>query len=83
LILARQNKVVPEISDLELEVDVIYEVDWNGNLTGFEWHATDHFHEVGFDKSAVEAIYSGLTFDDAKGCIDLFHINSMSLLPQR
>ncbi|MFC1893897.1 DUF1566 domain-containing protein [Chloroflexota bacterium] len=79
-ILARKNRVIPEISDKEIEDDVIYEVDWIGSLTGFEWSAAYHFDEMGFDDSAKEAIYSGLTFDEAKGSMDLFHINSMSLL---
>jgi arylsulfotransferase ASST len=82
LILSRKNKVVPEISTLELEVDVIYEVDWNGNLTGFEWDASDHFNEMGFDESAREAIYNGLTYNEAQGYIDWLHVNSMSLLGQ-
>jgi hypothetical protein len=58
LILAHKNKFVPEISDVKLLDDVIYEVDWKGNL-GFEWHAADHFKEFGFDASAKEAIYTG------------------------
>ncbi len=80
LILAHENKLVPEISVKELEDDVIYEVDWNGSLTGFEWHAVDHFDEMGFDESAVKAIYDGLTYDRDKGSADWLHVNSMSLI---
>ncbi len=82
LILARKNKLIPEISIQELEDDVIYEVDWRGNFTGFEWHATDHFDEMGFDESARKAIYDGLTYDEDKDSTDWLHINSMSLLGQ-
>ncbi len=80
LILAHKNKLVPEISDRELEDDVIYEVDWAGNLTGWEWHAADHFDEFGFDPSAREAIHRGVQFDEEKGFCDWLHLNSMSLL---
>ncbi|MFC1905262.1 aryl-sulfate sulfotransferase [Chloroflexota bacterium] len=80
LILAHKNKLVPEISDRELEDDVIYEVDWNGNLTGFEWHAADHFQEFGFDQAAKDNIYRAPQYDKEKGFFDWLHINSMSLL---
>ncbi|MEE8413876.1 MAG: arylsulfotransferase family protein, partial [Dehalococcoidales bacterium] len=82
LILARENKLIPEISIQELTSDVIYEVDWRGNFTGFEWHASDHFDEMGFDESARKAIYDGLTYDEDKDSADWLHINSMSLLGQ-
>ncbi|MFC1908604.1 aryl-sulfate sulfotransferase [Chloroflexota bacterium] len=80
LVLAHKNKLVPEISDKELMDDVIYEVDWNGNPTGFEWHATDHFEEYGFDEAAREAIYQSKNFNEDKGSCDWLHTNSMSLL---
>jgi len=60
LILAHKNKVVPEIREEELVDDFIYEFDWNGNLTGFEWHAADHFNEYGFDESAKEDIHKSV-----------------------
>ncbi len=80
LVLAHKNELVPEISNKELEDDVIYEVDWNGNLTGFEWHASDHFQEFGFDQTAINEIYRAPQFDKEKGFFDWLHINSMSLL---
>jgi len=82
LILAHKNKVVPEIrGDKELIDDVIYEVGWDGNLTGFEWHSADHFNEYGFDESAKEAIYKNLGDGGGTGGVrDWLHINSMSLL---
>jgi len=82
LILAHENYTVPEISNREIEDDVIYEVDWNGKLTGFEWHAADHFDEFGFDQSAKDAIYRAPQYDSDKGFFDWLHINSMSLLGQ-
>ncbi len=80
LVLAHKNKLVPEISDKKIKDDVIYEVDWNGNLTGFEWHAADHFAEFGFDESATEAIYHSPQYDEDKEVSDWLHTNSMSLL---
>ena len=80
LILAHKNSTIPEISDKEIEDDVIYEVDWDGHLTGFEWHAADHFEEMGFCEAAKDAIYKSVNFDEAKGFCDWLHINSMSEL---
>ena len=80
LILAYEIKLVPEISSLPIQDDVIYEVDWDGNLTGFFWSASDHFDEFGFDQEAIDAIYTGVTYDDEAGYINFMHFNSMSLL---
>jgi hypothetical protein len=48
LVLARSTLVNRSISLMPLDDDVIYEVNWDGNLTGFEWHANEHFNEMGF-----------------------------------
>jgi len=50
LVLARYNHTNNSVSKKEIVDDVIYEVDWSGNLTGFEWIATEHFDELGFNK---------------------------------
>ena len=58
LILARTKKTVNKsISWMPLGDGVIYEVNQNGTLTGFEWHASEHFNEMGFDKRAKIGIY--------------------------
>ncbi|MCK4953327.1 aryl-sulfate sulfotransferase [Candidatus Bathyarchaeota archaeon] len=80
LILAHKNKVVPKISDKILQDDVIYEVEWNQNFTGFEWYASDHFDEIGFDKTAKEAIYKNPRYNKNLGYGDWVHLNSISLL---
>jgi len=80
LILAHYNKIIPRISDKELRDDVIYEVDWNGDLTGFEWHAADHFDEMGFDDRAKEHIYRNPWYIEEAGYGDYLHINSVSFL---
>jgi hypothetical protein len=58
LILAHYNPPLSDtshISDLPLEDDAIYEVDWAGNVL-WEWHAWEHFEQMGFDDVAKEAI---------------------------
>lgn len=58
LILARTKRTVNKsISWLPLQDAVIYEVDWNGNLTGYEWHAHEHFDEFGFDEISKKGIF--------------------------
>lgn len=77
LILAHYNTFNKSISNFELVDDVIYEVDWNGNLTGYEWHTTEHFDQMGFDWRAKHGIkYHPGTMRDG----DWFHANSMSTL---
>lgn len=80
LVLAHYNEIVPEISNKELEDAVIYEVTWSGNLTGFEWHASDHFRGMGFDESAKAAIYQNPGYIPGAVINDWIHINSISLL---
>ncbi len=72
LILSFTDEQDSKISDKPLLDPVIYEVDWAGKLTGFEWHGKDHFDEYGFDQKAKDAIYS-------KGG-EWLYMNSMSLL---
>ena len=77
LILSFKDKFVPKITNKKIFDDVIYEVDWNGNLTGFEWHASDHFDQFGF--SWVEKI--GIYLNPGLGLTregDCLHINSVS-----
>lgn len=83
LILAHDTILNPNVSRRRIIDDVIYEVYWNGTLTGFEWHASDHIDEMGFDSKARFGIWlnpggPGLIL----GCLpgDWLHINSMSLL---
>lgn len=83
LILAHYTRINKNVSNKEIIDDVIYEVYWNGTLTGFEWHASDHIDEMGFDKKSRFGIWlypggPGVFM----GCLpgDWIHINSMSLL---
>jgi hypothetical protein len=83
LILAHNTTYNPNVSRKMIVDDVIYEVFWNGTLTGFEWHASEHISEMGFDSKTRIGIWlnpgsPGLIL----GCLpgDWLHINSMSLL---
>jgi len=57
LVLARSTLINHSISLMPLDDDAIYEVDWNGNLTGFVWHANEHYKEMGFSIWAKLGIF--------------------------
>lgn len=92
LILAHKEVLNTSISSIKLCDDVIYEVDWNGEITDFVWHANEHFQEFGFSEDAIESIsiFPGLTLPNvywnksahlqgfSEG--DWLHINSISRL---
>ncbi|MCD6236963.1 MAG: aryl-sulfate sulfotransferase [Thermoplasmata archaeon] len=89
LILARKNLTNKTICPQEIVDDVIYEVDWNGNLTGFKWFATEHFNELGFNIREKIGIYlfPGYLFGMTKKLQNLFfikhdwlHINTVAIL---
>jgi len=80
LVLAHLNRMVSEISDHVLRDDVIYEVAWDGQLTGFTWQAGDHFPDYGFDADAKAAIRATVPPDSGDGSFDWLHLNSMSQL---
>ena len=80
LILAHKSVSAPNISDLELCDDVIYEVDWDGFLTGFVWLCSDHFDEMGFDESAKQVLRTGPHDTPPEGGFDWVHLNALSVL---
>ncbi len=75
LVLAHLRKTVPEIREGVIDDDVIYEVDFNGELTGFEWHAADHFDEFGFDEEAKQDIATR-----AGAIFEWLHGNTLSVV---
>ena len=80
LILCHQNTYNTKISEKRLLDDVFIEVDWEGNIV-WEWHASDHFHEMGFSDNAKNAIYRNPNMhENGGGMGDWLHINSMSVL---
>lgn len=80
LILSHKDRMVPSVSKVMLQDDVIYEVSWDGNQTGFIWQAADYFDEMGFDDEAKKAIYENPRFATVRGTGDWLHINSASPL---
>jgi hypothetical protein len=79
LILAHKNVTNARISNKPLEDDYIYEVTWDGKIV-WEWLASDHFDEMGFDEAAKNAIYRNPSWNSRRGAADWAHINSMSVL---
>ena len=85
LVLCHRNTVQPYISDKTLVDDVIYEVNWEGDIL-WEWACSDHVEEMGFSEEARNAMcrdpnYRGGTLmEDAPGVGDWMHVNSMSTL---
>lgn len=77
LILGHKNLVNPKISDKVLIDDVIYEIDWEGNII-WEWVCSDHFDEFGFDEAAKNILSRDPNMRPTGG--DWMHINSMSVL---
>ncbi|MBO8441205.1 MAG: aryl-sulfate sulfotransferase [Firmicutes bacterium] len=80
LILAHRTIHNPQISDKKLLDDIMYEVDWEGNIL-WKWSAADHFDEFGFDEAAKNAMYKDPNIRQADGGIgDFMHINCASYL---
>jgi hypothetical protein len=81
LVLAHSTVKNTSISKWPLDDDVIYEVDWNGSLTGYEWHAADHFQEMGFDIWAKFGIYfQKLPYIMRTKIMGWLHVDSISEL---
>lgn len=74
---------MPAISDKMLLDDVIYEVDWDGDIV-WEWKVSDHFEELGFDAIARNLMYRDPNYYTGFGnshiAGDWVHTNSMSVL---
>ncbi len=85
LVLVHDNVDRPDISPWTLEDDVIVEVNREGEVL-WEWHASDHFEEFGFDEPARQALKTIQVFipPDAltpgAGITDWLHVNTVSRL---
>ncbi len=80
LILTHEDVYNPEITDKRLLDDKIIEVNWDGKII-WEWKASDHFHELGFDEAAKNLLFRDPNLRPANGGIgDWLHINSVSTL---
>ncbi|GAX59206.1 hypothetical protein SCALIN_C01_0137 [Candidatus Scalindua japonica] len=68
------------ISEMPLLDDVVYEVDWEGNIL-WEWHAYEHYDQMGFDETAKEAIRTNKVFTlEGSPETDWQHVNAVSYL---
>ena len=80
LILGHKTLNVPEISPLPLMDDAIYEVDWDGNLTGFRWFGAEHVEEIGLDDSARRDLQRVGSSEPESVVVDWLHLNTTSVL---
>ncbi len=80
LVLAHKDDLVPEITDYPIQDDVLYEIDAAGNLTGWEWHASDHIDEFGLSQEARDALRVDCNYEEISGLCDYLHSNSASYL---
>lgn len=85
LILAHKEVHCPYISEKPLLDDIVYEVDWDGDIL-WEWKCSDHVQEMGFSQEALNAMCrnpnfrGGSLIEEAPSVGDWMHINSMSVL---
>jgi hypothetical protein len=81
LILTHENIKNSVISDKVILDDKIIEVTWDGKIV-WNWRASEHFNEFGFDEAAKNSIYKdpNIRYVGDNGVGDWLHINSISLL---
>jgi hypothetical protein len=80
LILGHKNIENSPVTDKMLLDDVIYEVNWEGEIV-WEWICSDHFKELNFSEEAKNTLYRNPTMVVGEGVMaDWMHINSMSTL---
>ena len=75
LILGHKNLSDASIHEQQLEDDYLYEVDWNGKVV-WEWLASKHVDEMGFNPAARDAIRTPSQFNKARASVDWLHINA-------
>lgn len=78
LILAHTNCSFPEIHNLPLHDNVIYEITWDGKII-WQWRVADYFDQFGFNETARAAIRKSKHIR-GKNNVDWFHANSLSLV---
>jgi len=80
LILAHKDRVVPEVSRLPIEDDVLYEVSASGELLDFVWYAGDHIEDMGFNQEERDAIANDPMYHPDRGNGGWLHINSATII---
>ena len=79
LVLTHTSRIDQSVSDVMLEDDRIIEVTWEGEIV-WEWVASEHIDELGFDVAARAAIRAAPGFNEARGGFDWLHLNSATYL---
>lgn len=80
LILGHQTIHNPKISDKRLLDEIMYEVDWQGNIV-WQWSINEHFDELGFDEAAKNVLFRDPNMRSSDGGVgDYLHVNCMSYL---
>jgi hypothetical protein len=79
LILAHTSRIEPAVAAVMLEDDRVIEVTWDGEIV-WEWIASEHIDELGFDAAARAAIKTAPGFNAARGGFDWLHLNSATYL---
>ncbi|MCG8637297.1 MAG: aryl-sulfate sulfotransferase, partial [Desulfobacterales bacterium] len=80
MILGHRNTTMKETGAINLLDDVIYEVNWEGDIV-WEWCLSDHIKDLGFKEEALNILHRNPNIRPAGGGIgDWMHTNSMSLL---
>ena len=77
LLLTHTNHSVPSVADKELEDDRLIEVSPDGNII-WQWLASDHIGEFGFNQVERDAIRTAATggLFARRGSYDALHLNS-------
>lgn len=80
MLLGHKNLRNPAVTDKLLLDDVVYEVDWAGDVI-WEWVCSDHFEVFEFDEAARNILFRDPNMRPCGGGMgDWMHINSMSVL---
>ena len=79
LVLTHTSRIEPAVADVMLEDDRIIEVTWEGEVV-WEWVASEHIDELGFDPAARAVIKAAPGFNAGRGGFDWLHLNSATYL---
>lgn len=80
LLLTHETLYNPAITDKRLLDDKFIEVNWDGKIL-WEWRASEHFDEMGFDETQKNVLFRDPSMVPAGGGMgDWLHINCMSTL---
>jgi len=89
LVLGRRAGEHPDIAPGLLLNDCILELSWQGEVL-WEWKSEEHFHEMGFDEAAKNALYRGASLSneydglhsvaESRDTYDWLHSNNINYL---